>query len=119
LLNQWREEIVSKTEENYWRVLIHHGPTKARTAKELFKYDIVLTTYHTLAGEWPDEETAIKKSKKGKKKKNDGFVEEDESDGDDFVKLAKPGVLFQGGFFRVVLDEARTSAPFLVVRVKS
>ncbi|KAK4694961.1 hypothetical protein P7C70_g8647, partial [Phenoliferia sp. Uapishka_3] len=91
-------------EMNHWRVLVHHGKEKVKSAKELSKYDVVLTTYHSLAGEWPDEEAAVKKARKGKGK---GRAADDDEE-DDFVDVKKAGPLYQVGWFRVVLDEART-----------
>ncbi|KAL8286684.1 hypothetical protein RQP46_004212 [Phenoliferia psychrophenolica] len=102
LLQQWKTEILDKMDANHWRVLIHHGKDRAKTAKELARYDVVLTTYHTLAGEWPDEEGAMKKSKKGKKKAGSP-----ESEEDDFVTLKKAGPLYNVSWYRVVLDEAQ------------
>ncbi|KAM0748722.1 hypothetical protein T439DRAFT_71167 [Meredithblackwellia eburnea MCA 4105] len=98
LLRQWKEEIETKLEANHWRVLIHHGPTRARHAKELMKYDVVLTTYHTLASEWPDEETAFKKKKKR---------DQEDSDDEFEIKIQAAGPLFKANFFRVILDEAQ------------
>lgn len=71
-------------EHNHWRILIHHGKDRAKTAKELSEYDVVLTTYHTLAGEWPDMEAAAKKAKKDKKHNGD-----DGDDSDDFIEKKK------------------------------
>lgn len=48
---------------------------------ELLKYDIVLTTYHTLSLEWPDEEEEERRAKrKRKSKKTDGFIVDDIGD---------------------------------------
>lgn len=82
---------------------MHHGKERVKTKKELAKYDVVLTTYHTLAGEWPDEEAAVKKARKGKGKGRAA----DDDDEDDFITLKDAGPLFQVGWFRIVLDEAR------------
>jgi SNF2 family DNA or RNA helicase len=54
LLEQWKLEIESKTDDGLFSVLIYHGPKKLTSKKEIQKYDVVLTTYHTLMGEWPD-----------------------------------------------------------------
>lgn len=68
----------------------------------------VLTSYHTLAMEWPDEETAVKKAKKAAKKQGADVDE------DDFIQLKTQGVLLQMGWYRVILDEARTSSLVLL-----
>lgn len=50
LLVQWKSEIDTKTTKN-WRVLIHHGSGRPKTAAALKNYDVVLTTYGTLMSE--------------------------------------------------------------------
>lgn len=52
--------------------------------------------------EWPDEETAVKKAKKAAKKQGDNVDE------DDFIQLKSQGILLQMGWYRLILDEART-----------
>lgn len=79
--------------EKFFSVLIHHGSTRATSVKQLQKYDVVLTTYGTLSGEWPDEEFVARKSKKTGQSELD------------FIK--KQGVLYEMGWYRVVLDEAQ------------
>jgi len=71
---------------------IYHGPGRERNPQRLAEYDIVITTYNTLAAEF------IKpKSKKKKRKK--GAAEEE-------LKAAKQtGPLFRVPWLRVVLDE--------------
>ncbi|KAG8885314.1 hypothetical protein FRB98_001853 [Tulasnella sp. 332] len=49
LLDQWRDEI--ETKADMFRVFIHHGPKKAKTLAALRKYDVVITSYHTLHNE--------------------------------------------------------------------
>lgn len=69
LLEQWKDEIESKCRTNHFKCLIvscsphyrkteadddvsqYHGPAKPKSLKELNKYDVVLTTYTTLAME--------------------------------------------------------------------
>lgn len=104
--------------EGEFKVLIHHGPTRAKNLKEMRKYDVVsclslllvvycsvlnlcisnsnqvLTTYGTLSGEWPDEEFATKKAKKDGKGEELGF-------------LKKQGLLYEQSWYRIVLDEAQ------------
>lgn len=45
LLNQWKLEIEMKTDDSM-KCLIYHGQGKAKTKKELMKYDVVLTTFN-------------------------------------------------------------------------
>lgn len=99
LLEQWKDEIEDKCDDGFFKILVYHGKGKEgiTKVKHLQKYDVVLTSYHTLAGEWPDEESAVKKSKaKAKKAGSD-------ADEDDFLILKKPGILIEMGWYRVIL----------------
>ncbi|KAJ7770573.1 SNF2 superfamily protein [Mycena metata] len=112
LLGQWNQEISTKTNAG-WKVLIYHGSGKPKKKADLLKYDVVLTTYATMAGEWYDfEGEEKKKAKKTKAKKPaDNFIVSDSDDsGSDQPKSKKKkdnGLLFQVDFFRIVLDEAQ------------
>lgn len=109
LLGQWKLEIEMKTTNNL-KCLVYHGSNKPRKKTDLMKYDIVLTTYHTLALEWPDleaEEKAKQKAQK-RKKKTDSFIESDSGDDRKHKKKKREfGLLFQVQWYRVILDEAQ------------
>lgn len=102
LLEQWKKEIESKTNEGLISVHIYHtsNPRKAKTKKILQSYDVVLTTFSTLALEYPQ---ALMGGKR-KKRKNDDFIESDE---DNARIKSTTGKLFQVQWYRVVLDEAQ------------
>lgn len=76
MLQQWKDEIESKCVPNFFKVLIHHGSTKAKSKEELQSYDVVLTTYQTLSGEWADEEGSLKKA--NAKRRKQGLEESDD-----------------------------------------
>jgi SNF2 family DNA or RNA helicase len=98
LLDQWKLEIEMKTNNNF-KCLIYHGTCvydlipspklivfalgsgKVKSKKSLLQYDVVLTTYQTMALEWPDIETEDKAKAKKKKKKSDNFIETDSEGG--------------------------------------
>ncbi|KAF7976186.1 hypothetical protein HWV62_7352 [Athelia sp. TMB] len=103
LLDQWKLEIETKTNDAF-KCHIYHGSGKAKKKSELLKYDVVLTTYSTLALEWPDYE-AEEKAKKKKAKKTD-FIETDSEDEKNPKKKQK-GLLFQVKFLRIICDEAQ------------
>lgn len=59
------------------------GSSKPRSKKELLKYDCVITTFSSMAMEWPDIEGEDKKKKKqkaAKKRASDAFIVSDDSD---------------------------------------
>ncbi|KAK1753777.1 P-loop containing nucleoside triphosphate hydrolase protein [Echria macrotheca] len=51
VLEEWLSDINDHLASQQLRVLMHHGNTKAKTVEELLSYDIVLSTYATLANE--------------------------------------------------------------------
>ncbi|KAJ2912392.1 hypothetical protein MD484_g8028, partial [Candolleomyces efflorescens] len=116
LLDQWKFEIETKTNCGV-RVLIYHGPNRPRRKSDLQEYDVILTTYGTMAMEWPDFEKEAKKKEKAKRQKRrddflGDFIVDDSSDGEDLgtkVKKRKQasGLLFQLEFYRIILDEAQ------------
>lgn len=70
-------------------VLIYHGPNKPKNPHVLVKYDVVLTTYHTLVAEYPREEHFSNPTGAGT-----------------VTRRRKKGPLFRINFYRVILDEA-------------
>ncbi|QPH04149.1 hypothetical protein C2857_000921 [Epichloe festucae Fl1] len=96
LIRQWEEEIAKKTKVGHkLSVFVYHG--KKTTTEELLKFDVVLTTYGTIAQEL---------------KRLDQFIEDNKDRNIDFknrscaVKfpLLNPGMAV---FHRVILDEAQ------------
>jgi SNF2 family DNA or RNA helicase len=52
LIRQWEKEIDDKLESTHkLRVRVHHGPNRAKNAKDLRKYDVVITTYDIIRSE--------------------------------------------------------------------
>ncbi|EEF34931.1 DNA repair helicase rad5,16, putative [Ricinus communis] len=78
LLGQWKAEIETHTQPGSLSVYVHYGQSRARDAKLLSQYDVVITTYGVLASE---------------------FSAENAEDN---------GGLYTVQWFRVVLDEAHT-----------
>ncbi|KAJ7039861.1 SNF2 superfamily protein [Mycena alexandri] len=114
LLGQWNQEISTKTNAG-WKVLIYHGSGKPKKKADLLQYDVVLTTYATMAGEWFDlegEEKRKKKKQKAKKPADDFIASDSDDSGSDQPKTKTKrkrdhGLLYQVDFFRIVLDEAQ------------
>lgn len=52
LIKQWESEIQTKIDgDSKMTVLVHHGPGRTKSADELKRYDVVITTYQILASE--------------------------------------------------------------------
>ncbi|KAI8072588.1 SNF2 family N-terminal domain-containing protein [Gongronella butleri] len=51
LLHQWDAEVADKTTKNKLKVLIHHGPGRAKTASTFARYDIVISTYQMVSAD--------------------------------------------------------------------
>ncbi|GAB7338120.1 hypothetical protein MBLNU457_4477t1 [Dothideomycetes sp. NU457] len=52
LIKQWEAEIKTRVEKTHaLKVLVHHGPSRTKSAIELKKYDVVITTYQILSSE--------------------------------------------------------------------
>ncbi|KAF8067663.1 SNF2 family N-terminal domain-containing protein [Lyophyllum atratum] len=107
LLDQWKLEIQMKTNCDL-KCLIYHGSSKPKRKQDLLKYDVVLTTYSTMALEWPDFEHEMKKKAKAKKNKPQDFIVPDsDEEANERPKKKEQGLLFQVEFYRIILDEAQ------------
>lgn len=53
LATQWADEI--KTKAPQLKVTVHYGKSRAESSSELKKYDVVISTYQILMGEWQSE----------------------------------------------------------------
>ncbi|KAI0070755.1 hypothetical protein K474DRAFT_702536 [Panus rudis PR-1116 ss-1] len=111
LLDQWAEEISLRCNLGL-SCLIYHGSSKPKRMEDLRKYDVVLTTFQTLAleWEWPLEEIEEREKKKRKKKMkggNDFIVDDSDEDKKPRKRKKWPGPLFQMEWYRVCLDEAQ------------
>jgi len=96
LLGQWENEIKNKVKSNTLKALVYHG-TKNRnaTAREMSRYDVIITTYGVILSEVKNElGDAFKEPKK-----LDQMIAADEID-------AKKGKLLSLAFQRIILDEA-------------
>ncbi|KAF7297138.1 SNF2 family DNA-dependent ATPase [Mycena indigotica] len=87
LLQQWKDEIESKTNEMF-RVHVHHGKDKLKKTSEVKGYDVVITTYHTLCADFaiPSDVEASEESQ---------------------WLLKHGGVLARTKFHRAIADEAQ------------
>lgn len=77
VLTNWTDQIVHHAQSDFLKILVHHDKSRTFEMVEFRKYDIVLTTYATVANEF--------------KHQKDG---------------ERDTILFDVDFFRIVLDEA-------------
>ncbi|KAK8203343.1 hypothetical protein M8818_005321 [Zalaria obscura] len=96
LLRQWKEEIMSKVRPGRHRlsVFIHHANSKAKSFSELRNYDVVLTTFGTIASEL---------------KRHDRYQARKKAD-PEAVERADEKTIFisqNSKFFRIIIDEAQ------------
>ncbi|KAK0204021.1 SNF2 family N-terminal domain-containing protein [Desarmillaria ectypa] len=110
LLDQWKLEVELKS-NNSLRCIVYHGSGKPKRKQDLLKYDVVLTTYQTMALEWPDFEKDQKAKEKARRKSGNNFILSDSDDSSEPThkkkKKQQKGLLFQVDFYRVILDEAQ------------
>ncbi|KAJ3101779.1 hypothetical protein HDU97_001063 [Phlyctochytrium planicorne] len=55
LLRQWETEIKTKTKDGSLNVYVYHGPSRTRDVETLETFDVVLTTYTTIASDFQAE----------------------------------------------------------------
>ena len=97
LLKQWEREIQKKLKPGKFQlsVYIHHGNGKKhRTFKELTRYDVVLTTFGTLAAEYRKRVAELERLK----------------DKPDEFEALESGFIFTGRhskWYRILIDEAQ------------
>ncbi len=51
VIKQWEREVAEKTDAGL-KVYLYHGPSRAKKAAHFKKFDIVITTYTTVASEY-------------------------------------------------------------------
>ncbi|KAH7882695.1 SNF2 family N-terminal domain-containing protein [Phlebopus sp. FC_14] len=87
LLQQWKEELETKTNDLF-TVHIHHGRDKLATVADVHSKDVIITTYQTLSAEL--------------------MLPPDLEDGEELAWLEEQGgVLGRVRWYRVILDEAQ------------
>jgi SNF2 family DNA or RNA helicase len=61
VLMHWERQFDDHVKEGHFSVLVYHGNTAkaSKSTKTLLKYDVVITTYHTLKSEYNDREKAL------------------------------------------------------------
>lgn len=101
LLGQWSGEAESKVKSSHIRFLVYHGAKRKVSARELAKYDLVITTYGTVASEVREALGKDATAKEQKVKMEDMKAERD----DDHVR-SKESELLNVFWERIILDEA-------------
>lgn len=91
LLEQWVDELRSKSTLDYDILMYHKSNGKLPTdPEEIKRYDVVVTTYDKLVSEWPDPDAEIKALSKGEPS----------------PRKQEAGPLTKINWYRIVLDEA-------------
>ncbi|KAJ3064989.1 hypothetical protein HDU98_011612, partial [Podochytrium sp. JEL0797] len=113
LILQWKEEVREKVKAGIFKVFVYYGKDrKNKTAHSLRQYDIVITTYGTVAMEWPQVRKVTKKELADKNNERNperlAELERAQAAKDDAYILAQRGELFKVHWHRVILDEAHT-----------
>ena len=101
LLGQWSGEVETKVKSGHLRVLTYHGNNRKVSARQLAKFDLVITTYGTVSSEVKGALGKDKMEKEGKAKMDDMKAAEDT----DHV-LSKESELLNVFWERIILDEA-------------
>ncbi|WRT64369.1 uncharacterized protein IL334_001301 [Kwoniella shivajii] len=106
VMEQWATEVKTKTTPGLLKVTTHHGPSRTKSGKMLEKFDVVITTFQTVASEYGTHETVAQRR-----------VDDGDSDSD--VEIGRKGAgkgkkakkptcpLFEVKWLRVVVDEAQ------------
>lgn len=100
LIKQWELEIRNKMKEDRrMNVYLYHGGSKKKPWEELRTYDVVLTTYGTLAAQFKKHNYYLEKSYENPNGLDDATEQK--------FRLDCPMLHHRTKFFRVILDEAQ------------
>uniref|UniRef100_A0A0K2SVL4 Transcription termination factor 2 n=1 Tax=Lepeophtheirus salmonis TaxID=72036 RepID=A0A0K2SVL4_LEPSM len=95
LISQWENEVKKKIKSDSLNILVYHGASRGQSARSLSRYDLVITTYHTIMN---DMKGALGESSKGKLEEM-GAVSEN-TVGSKHIQVLKVA------WERIILDEA-------------
>ncbi|KAJ3093400.1 hypothetical protein HK100_006633, partial [Physocladia obscura] len=109
LILQWKEELKTKVKPGVFKVFVYYGKDKKGKSPNLLKqYDIVITTYGTVAMEWPQtKKKRVTKKAPFQNLDEDQLYEQElaEEAADQRLIAAQKGSLFKVNWHRVILDE--------------
>lgn len=95
LILQWKQEILDRVFEDKLRITMYYGANRIKDPKLFNNFDVILTSYGTVAGEWPKEP----KKKKAKEVVVNPFSESDSGE-DNRLLRHMAGPLFRATFYR-------------------
>ncbi|KAE8215945.1 hypothetical protein CF327_g804 [Tilletia walkeri] len=70
------------------RVLVHHGNTKVKSARQLREYDVVITTYNTMVSEYKDTIACAKNEGKSKSSSKSKAASSSSDDAGDVLAIS-------------------------------
>jgi SNF2 family DNA or RNA helicase len=94
LILQWKQEILERVYSDKLRITLYYGQNRIKDPRLFNNFDVILTSYGTVAGEWPKE------PKKKKKKQVFPTHGSDSDSGEDCVLRTMAGPLFRATFYR-------------------
>ncbi|KAJ3185546.1 hypothetical protein HDU87_000169 [Geranomyces variabilis] len=116
LLIQWEKEIRSKLKPGKrLSVLLHHGSSRLTDPAVIAGFDVILTSYHVMMGDWPRPPQKPRRKRgvtydavlsRGFQEQVAEYEEEMERWEDPAYRLAEAGPLFKINYRRIILDEA-------------
>uniref|UniRef100_A0A0N5CFN1 Helicase ATP-binding domain-containing protein n=1 Tax=Strongyloides papillosus TaxID=174720 RepID=A0A0N5CFN1_STREA len=102
LMSQWESEIRKFTGGGFLSVYQFHGPKRTDDVRVLMSYDVVISSYNTIASEF-SHTVENEEDEDGKKPKKDKQLKKPST-----RRASKTSVLEKVCFQRVILDEAHT-----------
>nr|WVH01933.1 SNF2 family N-terminal domain [Naematelia aurantialba] len=111
VMEQWASECRVKTQPGRLKVTTHHGSSRTKSAKTLEQYDIVITTFQTVASEFGAHEASNPQQAHSKQAESDSDSDSEQDFGRKTLKKGKAKqsakALFDVKWLRVVVDEAQ------------
>ncbi|KAK4687668.1 hypothetical protein P7C73_g2453, partial [Tremellales sp. Uapishka_1] len=109
VMEQWATEVRTKTQPGRLKVTTHHGASRTKLGQKLETYDVVITTFQTVASECTAHETNTKLVESNSDSDSDASLKIGRKalKGKSKAKKGPGSALFQVRWLRIVVDEAQ------------